>query len=133
MAASARKNTSVFTFTNPHPKGIKTASDCVYRAISIATGKDWLTVYDELYALGRELLAPPNDMKTVTKYLDAIAKRVPVMYNGKRLTGANIAATSRKTYVIRTAGHLAAIKGGKVRDTWDSSEKSTYIIWEIKK
>jgi hypothetical protein len=123
--------TTTYKFTNTHPKGIKTSSDCVYRALSIATGKEWLEVYDELHTLGRELLAPPNDMKTVSKYLDDIAVRHEVMYNGRRLTGANIASSSNKTYVVRTAGHLAAIVNGKVRDTWDSSKKPTYIIWEL--
>jgi hypothetical protein len=45
-----RKSTTTFKYTNPHPKGIRTVGDCVIRAISIATGKDWLTVYDELVA-----------------------------------------------------------------------------------
>ena len=51
MAATRRKGTPTYAFTNPHPNGIISHDDCAYRAISIATGKDWLTVYDELTAL----------------------------------------------------------------------------------
>jgi hypothetical protein len=128
----ARTNTATFTFTNTHPKGIVTLSDCVYRAISIATGKTWLEVYDELTDLGRELLAPPNDPKTFTAYLDKLYGRKEVKVNSKRLTGADLARQHpTKTYVIRTANHVATVKGGKVRDTWDSSKKSGYIIWEV--
>lgn len=124
-------NTESFTYTNPHPKGIRTLGDCVIRAISIATGKSWLDVYDELTALGRELLAPPTDMKVVTAYLDPIAERINVMTDGRRLTALDLTKKGRKTYVVRTANHLATVRAGKLRDTWDSSHKSAYIIWRV--
>lgn len=122
-----------FAYTNTHPTGIKSHGDCVFRAISIATGKTWLDVYDELTALGRELLAPPNDKLTYTTYLDRIADRVPVMVNKKRLTAKDLA--KRKdgaTYVVRQANHLVTVKDGKVRDTWNSSERGSYLIWSIR-
>ena len=126
------KKTSTFEYTNTHPNEIKTLGDCVFRAISIATGKTWFEVYDDLCKLGRELIAPPNDMETVKTYMDSRADRVEVMVNRKRLTGADLAKRKDgKTYVIRTAGHLATVKDGKVRDTWDSGHKSGYIIWEL--
>ncbi|MBS4040381.1 MAG: hypothetical protein KGZ81_07240 [Flavobacteriales bacterium] len=132
MATPAyRKNTSTFEFTNPHPKGIRTVGDCVFRAISIATGKSWLEVYDELTALGREALAPPNDKRVFVPYLDKIGTRLPVMTNGKRLTARQVALLSRDTYVVQVANHVVAVSGGKVKDTWDSGEKSAYVIWKI--
>lgn len=127
------KTTSTFEYTNPHPKGVVTFSDCVYRAICIATGKDWLTVYDELTALGRELLCPPNDKLTYATYLDRIADRQIIKSVGKRPTGKTVARLdASKTYVIRQANHLSTVQGGKVRDTWDSSDKSAYIVWELR-
>jgi len=124
--------TQWYQYTNPHPKGIKTREDCVIRAISIATGKDWLTVYDELAELGKELLAPQNDKVTSGAYLDKIGKRINVIVDGKRLTGKDLTARSG-TYVMSQAHHLVAIKNGKVRDTWDSSNRSGYIVWKITK
>lgn len=127
------KGTKLYAYTNPHPKGIKSHGDCVYRAIAIATGKDWLTVYDELTALGRELLAPPNDKLTYATYLDRIADRIEVKTVGGRLTGKGVAGRDpSKIYVVRMANHLACVKGGKVRDTWDSTKKSAYIVWELR-
>lgn len=127
------KNTALYAFTNPHPKSIKSHDDCVYRAISIATGKDWLTVYDELTALGRELLAPPNGKLTYATYLDRIADRLEVKTAGKRPTGKSIARLDpSKTYVVRMANHLACIKDGKIRDTWNCGDKSAYIVWELR-
>lgn len=127
------KGTQVYAYTNPHPKGIKSHDDCVYRAISIATGKDWLTVYDELTKLGRELLAPPNGKATYATYLDRIADRIEVKTVGGRLRGKGVARLdSSKTYVVRMAGHLATVKDGKIRDTWNCGEKSAYIVWELR-
>ena len=126
--------TQLFAYTNPHPDGIKSRSDCVYRALSIATGKTWLEIYDELTALGRELLAPPNDDYTYKAYLDKIGKRIkpgPVM-RGKRPTGKTVARMDdSKTYVVRMAGHLVCVKGGKIRDTWNCGDKAAYITWEL--
>lgn len=127
------KGTQLYAYTNPHPKGIKSLSDCVYRAISIATGKDWLTVYDELITLGRELLAPPNDKKTIAAYMDKIADRIKVTGFSKRPTGKSVChMDDSKTYVVSMANHLACVKGGKVRDTWNCGDKAAYIVWVLK-
>lgn len=133
---SISKNTDTFAFTNPNPKGLVRVGDCVFRAISIATGRDWLTVFDDLTAIGREASSPANDKLAYEPYLDKVSKRINVKVSTpdgiKRLTGRQLAeAHPTKTYVVRTAGHLLAVKNGKVRDTWDSGNKSAYIIWEV--
>lgn len=124
-----RHNTATFIYTNPHPTGAKRLGDCVYRAISIATGKDWLTVYDELTMLGRELLAPPNDKVTYQVYLDKVGERIKPIVNGKRLLPTDL--PKRGVYLIRQANHLTVVKDGRVRDTWDTSKRSSYLIWKI--
>lgn len=130
---SYRKGTPTFAYTNPHPNGIKSHDDCVYRAISVATGKDWLTVYDELTKLGRELLAPPNSKLTYATYLDRIADRQVIKSVGKRPTGKSVARMdASKTYIVRMAGHLVCVKDGKLRDTWNCGHKSAYIVWELR-
>lgn len=127
------RETQLYAYTNPHPKGIKSHGDCVYRAISLATGKDWLTVYDELTALGRELLCPPNDKLTYATYLDRIADRLTIKTAFKRPTGKSVARLDdSKIYVVRMANHLACVKGGKIRDTWNCGDKAAYIIWEMR-
>lgn len=126
--------TKTYEYLNPHPKGIKSHSDCVYRALAIATDQEWLQVYDDLTKLGRELLAPPNDKLTYSTYLDRRADRIdPKHPNGKRLTGKDVAGLDpSRVYIVRMANHLAAVKGGKVRDTWNSSDKSAYLIWVLR-
>ena len=128
-----KKKTPTYEYTNTHPNEIKTIGDCVFRAISIATGKSWLEVYDELCEMGRELLAPPNDGETYKCYLDGIADRILVKVDRKRLTGKDLAKRKDgKTYVLRLANHVATVKDGKVRDTWDSGNKSAYIVWVLR-
>lgn len=128
-----------YEYTNPHPEDSKKVGDCTIRAICIATGKDWLTVYDELAALGREQLAPMTDMKTITAYMENIAEKVPAIVKKKRVTANNLARLQQQStdehdsiHVIRTAHHLATVRDGKLRDTWDSSDRAGYIIWKIK-
>lgn len=127
------KSTANFVFTNPHPKGSTKSADCVVRALSIATGKTWLQVYDELVKLGRELLELPNGNATYQNYLDKIATRIPAKYEGSRGNKRHTPQTLPKTglYVMSQANHLVTIKNGRVRDTWDSSNKSAYIIWKF--
>ena len=125
-------STSTYQYTNPHPKKSKKMGDCTIRAISIATGKSWLEVYDELASIGRELLAPQNDMTVINYYMERIGTKIPVKVDGKRLTAYDLCQLrGSKTYIIRTAGHLACVKNKKLRDTWDSSHKSGYIVWQI--
>lgn len=123
-----------YEYTNPHPEKSEEVGDCVIRALSIATGKDWLTIYDELATIGRQQLAPMTDMKTVTAYMDKIGEKIPAIANHKRVTAKMLAMQhhhSKSDYVIRTAHHLATVKDGKLRDTWDSSDRAGYIIWRI--
>lgn len=126
------KNTSLFEYTNPNPSGSKNRADCVIRAIAIATGKDWLSVYDELCEVGREVFDTPNSGTVEKAYLDKIAERETVIVNKKRTTAKQLA--QRKdghTYIVAQANHLVAVKDGKVRDTWDSSNRGSYIIWKL--
>jgi hypothetical protein len=126
------KNTESFVYTNTHPNGARYVADCAYRAISIATGKDWLTVYDELTALGRELLTPPNDDRTVRVYLDEIGKRIQVKSAIARPTVLNVTKLDpEKVYVVKVASHLVAVKRGRARDTWDCTKRQIQVVWEL--
>ena len=127
------RNTKTFAYTNTHPLGASHIGDCAYRAVSIATGKDWLTVYDELTALGRELLTPPNDDHTVKVYMDRIGDRIRVAgYGGKPTAKTVTSLDPSKTYVVKVASHLVTIKGGKIRDTWDCSNRVVQVVWVLR-
>ena len=49
----------LYKYYNPNPSK-KEVGDCVERALCVVTGKDWLTIYDALCEVGREIFCPPN-------------------------------------------------------------------------
>lgn len=57
-----------FLMTNPNPRNAR-VGDCVIRAISIATGKDWESVYSILAVYGFMLCDMPSSNAVWGKYL----------------------------------------------------------------
>lgn len=128
------KDTEFYTYTNPNPLRYK-AGDCVIRAIAIAFDKNWYDVYDELTALGREMADLPNVSQVYSTYIEQhggikISPFKELEGGRKRLTAKDLAKT-KGTFIISTAHHLATVRGHRLRDTWDSSDKSAYKVWRI--
>jgi len=135
MARSLKANdTEVYTFTNNNPLQYR-SGDCVIRAISLAFNKDWYEVYDDLYRLGREMADMPNVNRVYETYITKLGGKKISAYREleggrKRITARDL--TKRNgTFIISTAKHLAVVKNKKLLDTWDSSDRSAYKIWEI--
>lgn len=135
MAKSlAAKNTSVYTYTNNNPLRYR-SGDCVIRAISLAFDMDWYEVYDDLYRLGREMADMPNVNTVYSTYIrkkggEQISAYRELEGGRKRLTARDLAKRNG-TFIISTAKHLAVVKDKKLLDTWDSSDRSAYKVWEI--
>lgn len=132
---STKQNTASFTYTQVNPLH-RNSGDCVIRAIAIAFNKDWYEVYDELISLGREMADMPNIPKVYSEYIERLGgikiSAFKELEGGrKRLTAKDLAKT-KNTFIISTAHHLATVKDGSLRDTWDSSDRSAYKIWRIK-
>ncbi len=47
----------MYIYDNPNPIN-KRVDDCVIRALSIIFDEEWLTIYDDLSDLGREMYEP---------------------------------------------------------------------------
>lgn len=129
-----KKNTDFFTYTQINPLH-RNAGDCVVRAIAIAFGKSWYDVYDELTALGREMADLPNVSQVYSAYIEQhggikISPFKELEGGRKRLTAKDLAKT-KGTFIISTAHHLATVRGHRLMDTWDSSDKSAYKVWRI--
>ena len=60
MARRIPKDTFYFNYRQENPKN-KSTGDCVIRAIASAMQKDWDTVYDDLYKIGKKYKLMPND------------------------------------------------------------------------
>jgi len=124
-----------YKYYQPNKKDIKdTTGDCVVRALTKATGKDWLQVFEELIPIARELQCMPNDKKCYTEYLKAQGCVYNGISNKAGTTRPTVASFARKhkhgTFVARVANHLVAIVDGHFYDTWDCGYKSLYGYWE---
>lgn len=121
---------------NKNPKDKKT-SDCVIRAISTATNDTWENVYMELTKLGIKQGLMINDDDNFCKYLELLGykkQKMPRREDNTRYTVEEFCvelAEANKNYVLRTEGHLTAIKDKNLYDTWDCSYKSVGNYWII--
>ena len=115
--------------------------DCGVRAIAIATGHDYQTVYDEINALCKQTEARTRKRKSnartgvhrhiVDKYLTShgwtwmptmqIGSGCTVHMREEELPAARI--------VCRLSRHFAAVIGGVLHDTYDSSREGTRCVY----
>ena len=122
-------------YVNPNPLK-KETGDCVFRACAVATGKDWDTVYRELFEIGFELKVPPNMKEAYESYLTSLGfdyKGISAKKGSKRPTVSQMAKLTKgnnKVIVCRVANHIVTVKGGRIMDTWDSGNCSLYGYWE---
>lgn len=67
--------THTFKYYQPNDKIEDNSSqvfyDDVIRALTVVTDKDWLTVFDELVAVAREMQCMPDKPKCIAKYLES--------------------------------------------------------------
>lgn len=125
-----------FNFNNPHPKQ-KKVGDCVKRAITIATGKDYMEVQRDLNRLKKITGCEKfNDNENYKYYIEKVlnAKKIsfPAQKGFSRMNGYRFCeAFPKGTFILRMAGHLSCCVDGIINDTWDCSEKCVYNAWEV--
>lgn len=121
---------------NVHPKGL-IVGDCVKRAFTVATDKDYMEVQRELNYLKKETGATSfnsneNWKAYVTKQgWHKIA--YPAVKGEPRMDGHVFTKTHPVgTYILRMAGHITVCKDGVIYDTWDCRRKCVYTAWLVK-
>lgn len=131
------KDTPYFAYCNMNPKN-RFTGDCVIRALSVFLEKDYYTVYEELYRTSLKTGYMANDKKNYEKYLKELGiekqpqprKRDNTKYTGKEFI--REIAEDNKRYFAKIGGHhVIAIKGRKIIDTWDASEKTIGNYWTL--
>ena len=121
---------------NINPKNKKTG-DCVIRAIAFATNKEWEKIYLELAEQGIRKGLMLNDPRNWKKYLDNLGYKVqkmPRKINNKRYSLEEFCdkiAEEDKTYIVKIASHLTAVKDKNLYDTWNCSRKYVGNYWVI--
>lgn len=122
----------MFVQMNPNPLR-KTVGDCVIRAISTATERDWDEVYLELMLIGYEMKDMPNANEVWGTYLrrngftrQNILNTCPDCYTVREFAADNPIGT----FVLGTGTHAICVKQGNYYDTADSGDEVPVYVWK---
>ena len=119
---------------NPNPLG-KQTSDCVVRAIAIATDRSWKRTYRELCSLGEAEAEMPNANyvwglslreKGASQFL--LPESCPTCLTVRAFCG----RYPEGIYVIGTGSHAVAVIDGDYYDSWDSGNEVPSYFWRVK-
>lgn len=125
-------------------KGKQAVGDCAIRAIAIATGLEYIKVYDDLKALNNGVSCRNGTPKKVDKkYLTQLGwVWHPTMHIGQGCTvHLDADELPAGTLIVQVSGHLVCVKDGVVYDTYDCTRggnRCVYGYWtnaadEVKK
>lgn len=121
----------MYRYLNLNPKNNFTG-DCVIRAISHATNKDWDEVYLELMALGYDMKDMPSSNNVWGWHLHHknfkrynIPDICPNCINIRDFV--NNSPTG--DYILGTGTHVVSVKDGSYYDTWDSGDEIPIYYW----
>lgn len=116
----------MFKKYNPNPSGNWRAGDCVIRAITKATGKDWNKVYAELSVYGYQYGDWGNSNGVWDAYLRDQGFSRAVVPNScpTCFTVADFCEEFPKgNFILATGKHAVAVSDGDYYDTWDSGRE----------
>ena len=119
---------------NPNPLG-KQASDCVVRAIAIATEQSWKRTYRDLCELGEIEADMPNVNYVWGLYLKQLGAKqflLPESCPQCITVRAFCERFPEGTYVIGTGSHAVACIDGDYYDSFDSGSESPAYFWRVK-
>lgn len=118
---------------NPNPLG-KQTSDCVVRAIAIATEQSWKRTYRELCELGEIEAELPNANSVWGLYLrNKGAKQflLPESCPACITVRAFCEKYPTGVFVIGTGSHAVAVIDGDYYDAWDSGNEVPSYFWRM--
>lgn len=119
---------------NPNPLG-KQTSDCVVRAIAIATDAGWRRVYRDLCGLGEIECEMPNANVVWGLHLrDLGSKQFLLPESCPQCITVRAFCEKYPTgiYVIGTGNHAVAVIDGDYYDAWDSGNEIPSYFWRVK-
>lgn len=120
-----------FKNENVNPKG-KKAADCVIRAITKVTGKDYWQVAEDLFAMQKKTGFMLNEKKCYEKVLEQYGYTKmpqPRKYDNTKYLAGEIDQLCNKNAVIGVANHLTCYVDDCVVDIWDCRRKTIGNYW----
>ena len=118
-----------FVYLNVNPDEM-TISDCVSRAIKLATGLPYAEIRKKLFHTSRLLNCSKLCPACYSNLLDDIFKYQRVFCKGYTV-GEFADAHQGGIYLVRVPSHLTTIINGKIYDIWDCRNEWCDIVWEV--
>lgn len=120
-----------FCYLNLNPE-LKTESDCVYRAITLATQDDYEVIDCKLYYTSKLYDCPQLCVCCYKHLLDDYYKFKRI----KHCKGMTIEEFANEnpygTFIIRVEGHLTCVIDNTLYDIWDCRNEIVDIIWQVR-
>ena len=120
---------SKFRYYNLNPNGDK-VSDCVTRAITLASGLPYAKIRQKLRLTARlldcEKLCPTCYGFLIQEVLGGIPKNCD-----NTSVGEFADLNFKGTYLVRIQGHLTCILDNTIYDIWDCRSKICDLAWKI--
>lgn len=118
----------MYRYYNANPRG-RHISDCVIRAISLLTNREWEEVSNELNYLASDDGYLLSDVAFVEDYLDD-------RYNRECHYSKTVGEFAKEypygKYAITMNGHITALIDGVIYDTFDPSNRIMRCAWKIR-
>ena len=136
MASRREKypETKWFHFYNANPRN-RITGDCVFRAITTATGKPYNECVMEMAELMCKTGYALNDSKGEEAYLKQLGwvkHKQPRKADNTKYTGKEFCKIFEGICVAHIGGHhMVCIKDGKVWDIWDSTNGCIGNYWTL--
>ena len=110
------------------------SGDCAVRAMAIAMERG----YDECYKLLADANKATGNARSARNGVPkSVFTRVLAQHGWMWVSAPKFEGRKARYYdlpqhptIARMAGHIAAVRGGKIYDTWDCSDKMVYGYWE---
>lgn len=118
-----------FIYYNRNPDG-KKASDCVTRAMSLASGLPYSTIRKKLYHSSKLFDCEKLNVDCYCHLLEDVFK-FPQVDTHRMNVGEFADVHPYGIYLVRINGHISTIWHGKVIDTWDCRESYITNGWRV--
>ena len=132
MITDYEKPTKYYEFFNANPTG-KKVGDCSIRAVVVALNTKWKVAFSLLATEAMSqycCMDEPQAVGNVLKQHGFTEMKVSVRGGNKRPTLKSLIKQYPNHIIVgQIANHFAAARGGKVRDLWNSSERTLYKYW----
>lgn len=118
-----------YVYFNPNPSG-KRVGDCVIRAISKLTNRDWQSTYLSIAMKGYELFDMPSSNNVWAEYLRQIGYKQFVISTPAHYTIRDFCIDNPVgEFMLATGTHVVTVINGDYYDAWDSGAELPIYFW----